>query len=102
MYSHTDTAAPPSWSPAAMPTRAALKTRPAIQRALIRYWEYSRPIRLTVLAMRLLAVLWLLILTAILVSKGIMWGWILPPAAVGVVALSAWVFSTAEKGWPVR
>ena len=102
MYTHTDTIAPPSRSPAAKPTRAALKTRPAIQRAMIRSWEYSQPIRLTVLAIRLLAVLWLLILTAILLSKGIMWGWILPPAAVGVLALSAWVFNTAAKGWPVR
>jgi hypothetical protein len=102
MYTHTDTAAPPSWSPAAMPTRAALQTRPAIQRALIRSWEYSRPVRLTVLAIRLLAVPFLLFVTAILLSKGIMWGWILPPAAVGVLALSAWVFNTAAKGWPVR
>jgi hypothetical protein len=102
MYANTDTAAPPSWSPAAIPTRAVLQTRPPIQRALIRSWEYNRPIRLTILAIRLLVVPWLLFLTGILLSKGIMLGWILPPAAVGVLAISVWVFNTAAKGWPVR
>ena len=49
-----------------------------------------------------LVVPFLLFLTAILLSKGIMLGWILPPAAAGMLALSVWVFSTAAKGWPVR
>jgi hypothetical protein len=35
------------------------------------------------------------------VSNGIAWGWTLPPAAVAVFAVSLWVFTTAEKGWPV-
>jgi hypothetical protein len=40
------------------------------------------------------------VLSAILLSASIAWGWILIPAAVAVFALSVWVFSTAAKGWP--
>jgi hypothetical protein len=83
------------------PTRAILQTRPRIQRACIRSWEYVRPIRITVLVIRMLVVMWLFVLTNLLVSNGIAWGWTLPPAAVAVFALSLWVFTTAEKGWPV-
>jgi hypothetical protein len=83
------------------PTRATLQTRPRIQRVCIRSWEYVRPIRITVLVIRMLVVMWLLVLTALLVSNGIAWGWALPPAAVAVLAITLWVYNTAEKGWPV-
>jgi hypothetical protein len=100
MYAQTDNRAPSSQSSAARPTRAALQTRPRVQRAFIRSWEYSQPIRVTILAIRLLVVLWLFVLCSLLVSAGNAWGWILPPAAVAVFAISLWVFSTAAKGWP--
>jgi hypothetical protein len=92
---------PPADATNTTPTRATLQTRPRIQRACIRSWEYVRPIRITVLVIRMLVVLWLFVLTDLLVSNGIAWGWTLPPAAVAVFALSLWVFYTAEKGWPV-
>jgi len=100
MYALRDNAAPPSRSSTARPTRATLRTRPRIQRTFIRSWEYIRPIRVTILAIRLLAVLWLVVLSAALMSAGHTWGWILLPAAVAVFAVSVWVFSTAAKGWP--
>jgi hypothetical protein len=83
------------------PSRATLQTRPRIQRALIRSWEYNRPFRVTVLIIRLLVVMWLFLLTDLLVSNGFAWGWALPAAAVAVFAIALWVFYTAEKGWPV-
>jgi hypothetical protein len=98
MYAQIDNTAPPSWSSTARPTRATLRTRPRIQRTLIRSWEYIRPIRVTILAIRLLVVLWLVVLGAVLMSAGHAWGWILLPAAVAMLALSVWVFSTAAKG----
>jgi hypothetical protein len=98
MYALRDNAAPPSRSSAARPTRATLRTRPRIQRTFIRSWEYIRPIRVTILAIRLLAVLWLVVLGAALMSAGHTWGWILLPAAVAVLAVSVWMFSTAAKG----
>jgi hypothetical protein len=101
MYAHTDNTAPSSWSLAARPTRATLRTRPRIQRTFIRSWEYIQPIRVSILILRLLVVLWLLFLGAALMSAGIIWGWTLLPAAVAVFAVSVWVFSTAGKGWPV-
>jgi hypothetical protein len=96
--------APARWSPpgpSGRPSRATLRTRPRLQRALIRSWEYIQPVRVTYLVIRILVVLWLIVLSAILLSAGIGWGWILIPAAVAVFALSFWVFSTAAKGWPV-
>jgi hypothetical protein len=83
------------------PSRATLKTRPLIQRATIRSWEYIQPVRVTYLVIRLLVVLWMVVLGAILLSAGIASGWILFPAAVAVFAVSLWVYSTAAKGWPV-
>jgi hypothetical protein len=80
-------------------SRATLRTRPRIQRTLIRSWEYIQPVRITILVMRLLAVLWLAFLGAALSSAGNAWGWTLLPAAVAVLALSLWVFTTAAKGW---
>lgn len=100
MYAPNDTAAPPSWSSAARPTRATLRTRPLIQRALIRSWEYIRPVRVSVLILRLLAVLWLVSLSTVLMSAGNAWGLFLLPAAAAVFALSVWGFTTAAKGWP--
>jgi hypothetical protein len=49
----------------------------------------------------MLVVMWLFVLTDLLVSNGVAWGWALPPAAVAVFAIALWVFYTAEKGWPV-
>ncbi|MGP8000190.1 MAG: hypothetical protein ACLPKI_23165 [Streptosporangiaceae bacterium] len=98
MYAQTDNLAPSSWPSAARPTRATLRTRPRIQRTLIRSWEYIRPVRVTILTIRLLVVLWLIALGALLMSAGHAWGWILFPAAVAVCAVSVWVFSTAAKG----
>ena len=101
MYAHNDNTAPASRSSAARPTRATLRTRPRIQRTLIRSWEYIQPVRITVLAIRLLVVLWLVFLGAALLSAGNTWGWTLLPGAAAVLALSVWVFTTATKGWPV-
>ena len=100
MYTLNDNTTSPSWSSAARPTRATLRTRPRIQRALIRSWEYTQSVRVTFLVVRLLVVLWLVVLAAVLLSAGNAWGWTLLPAAVAVLALSAWVFTTAAKGWP--
>jgi hypothetical protein len=100
MYALKDHTAPSSRSSTARPTRATLRTRPRIQRTLIRSWEYIQPIRVTILAIRLLVVLWLFVLCSVLTSAGNTWGWTLLPAAVAVFALSLWVFSTAGKGWP--
>jgi hypothetical protein len=100
MYAQNDNAVPSLRSSAARPTRATLRTRPRIQRTLIRSWEYIQPVRVTILAIRLLVVLWLVVLGAVLMSAGNTWGWTLLPAAMAVFAFSVWVFSTAAKGWP--
>lgn len=100
MSVHIDNTAPPSWSSAARPARDTLRTRPRIQRTLIRSWEYIRPVRVGILIVRLLVVLWLLFLGGALTSAGSAWGWTLLPAAAAVFALSLWVFTTAAKGWP--
>jgi hypothetical protein len=86
---------------ATAPSRAVLQARPRVQRALIRSWEYNKPVRITVLVIRLMVVLWLFFLTTIMLSSGIAWGWILPPTAVAVFAIALYVFTTAQKGWPV-
>jgi hypothetical protein len=96
--------APAPWSSpgtSGNPSRATLRTRPRIQRALIRSWQYIQPVRVIFLVIRLLVVLWLIVLSAILLSAGTAWGWTLIPAAVAAFAVSFWVFSTAAKGWPV-
>ena len=98
MYAQKVNTAPSSRSSTVRPTRATLRTRPPIQRTFIRSWEYIRPIRVTILAIRLLVVLWLLVLGNVLTSAGNTWGWALLPAAVAVLAFSVWVFSTAAKG----
>jgi hypothetical protein len=101
MYAQTDTIAPMPGSPAARPTRTTLQTRPLIQRALIRSWEYSGPVRMSILIVRLLVVLWLLFLGGALLWAGNAWGLTLLPAAGAVFAVAFWVFDTASKGWPV-
>jgi hypothetical protein len=105
MYAQNDNAVPSSRSSAARlimtTSRATLRTRPGIQRVLIRSWEYIQPVRVTILVIRLLVVLWLAVLSAVLLSAGNAWGWALPPAAVAVLVLSAWMFATAARGWPV-
>jgi len=100
MYAHNDNTALLPRPSAARPTRATLRTRPRIQRALIRSWEYIQPVRVTVLVIRLLVVLWLVFLGAALLSVHNSWGWTLLPGAAAVLALSVWVFTTAAKGWP--
>ena len=100
MYAQNDSTAPSSWSYAPRPPRATLRTRPRIQRTLIRSWEYIQPVRVTVLVIRMLVVVWLIFLGAALLSAGNAWGWTLPPAAAAVLALSVWIFTTAAKGWP--
>ena len=82
------------------PTRATLRTRPRIQRSLIRSWDYIPSVRASVLIVRLLVTAWLIVLGAVLMSAGHAWGWILLPAAAAVFAIGVWAFSTAGKGWP--
>ncbi len=100
MYAQNVKTASSSWPSAARPTRDTLRTRPRLQRTLIRSWEYIRPVRVSVMIVRMLVVAWLLFLGAALMSAGIIWGWTLLPAAVAVFAFSIWVFTTAAKGWP--
>jgi hypothetical protein len=98
MYAHTDYMTRESRPSAARPTRASLRTRPRIQRVLIRSWEYVRPVRVSILAIRMVVGVWLVVLGAVLTSAGYAWGWALLPAAVAMFAISVWVFSTAAKG----
>jgi hypothetical protein len=102
MYAHTDTTTTSSSSFAARlaTSRPALRTRPPVERALIRSWEYVPAIRATVLAIRLLVTVWLVVLGSVLMSMGHAWGWILLLAAAGVAAFGRWVFTTAAKGTP--
>jgi hypothetical protein len=101
MYAVTDKTAPSSRRPGARPTRASLKSRPRIQRAAIRSWEYIQPIRVTILAVRMLVALWLIVLGVLLLSAGYAWGWTMFLAAGGVLAVGMWVFAIAGRGWPV-
>jgi hypothetical protein len=100
MYAQTDNRTFSSWASTARPTRATLRTRPREQRILIRSWEYIQPVRVTVLVIRLLVVLWLVVLGVGLIAGGYDWGGALIPAALIVLRVSFWVFSTAAKGWP--
>jgi hypothetical protein len=100
MYALIDNAAP-SARQSARPTRATLKTRPRIQRALIRSWEYNQPFRVSVLVVRMLVALWLIFLGTMLMSAGYTWGWTMFLAAGAVLAVGMWVFAIAGRGWPV-
>jgi hypothetical protein len=82
--------------------RATLRTRPRIQRILIRSWEYIPAVRVTVLILRLLAVLVLAVEGIALLSISNWWGLPLLAASFGTLPLSLWVFATASKGWPGR
>ena len=101
MYALTNNTAASSRRSAARPTRATLKSRPRIQRALIRSWEYIQPVRVTVLVVRLLVAVWLVVLGGMLLSAGYTWGWTMFLAAGGVLAIGIWVFAIAGRGWPV-
>lgn len=103
MYAQTDTIAPSSPSSAVRlaTRRAALQTRPPIQRVLIRSWEYIPPVRVAILGIRMLVTLWLIFLAGLLLFAGSAWGWAMFPAAAAVAVISFWVFRTAAKGWPV-
>jgi hypothetical protein len=100
MYALIDNAAPSSRQSAARPTRATLKSRPRIQRALIRSWEYIQPVRVSILVVRMLVALWLIFLGSILMSTGYTWGWTMFLAAGAVLAVGMWVFAIAGRGWP--
>jgi hypothetical protein len=84
------------------PSRATLRTRPPIQRILIRSWEYIPAIRVAVLAVRLLAVVVVVAVGIALLSISNWWGLVDLAAAPAVAAVGLWVFTTAAKGWPVR
>lgn len=103
MYAQTsgNVLQPPARATSTIPSRATLQTRPLIQRACIRSWEYIPLARITVAAIRLLVVMWLFVLAGLLVSAGHPWAWLLAPAALAVFAIALWVFTTAQKGWPV-
>jgi glycine/D-amino acid oxidase-like deaminating enzyme len=101
MYAVMDNTAPSSQQRAARPTRASLKSRPRIQRACIRSWEYIRPVRVSILVVRMLVALWLVFLGVVLLSAGYTWGFTLFPAAGAVLAAGLWMFAIADRGWPV-
>jgi hypothetical protein len=83
-------------------SRAILRTRPRIQRILIRSWEYIPAVRVTVVILRLLAVLVLAVEGIALLSISNWWGLPLLAAAFAVLPFSLWVFTTAAKGLPGR
>ncbi len=63
-------------------SRATLRTRPRLQRTLIRYWEYIPAVRITALILRMLAVLVLAVEGIALLSISNVWG--LPILALAV------------------
>jgi hypothetical protein len=79
-----------------------LRTRPRIQRILIRSWEYIPAVRVTVVILRLLAVLVLAVEGIALLSISNWWGLPLLAAAFAILPFSLWVFTTAAKGLPGR
>jgi hypothetical protein len=81
-------------------SRAVLRTRPRIQRIMIRYWEYIPAVRVAVLTLRLLATLVLVITGIALLSAASWWGLAALAGAVAVASFALWVFTTAAKGWP--
>jgi hypothetical protein len=83
-------------------SRATLRTRPRIQRIVIRSWEYIPAVRVTLLTLRLLAVLVLTVVGIALLSTSNRWGLLDLALAFAVVPFSLWVFTTAAKGWPAR
>jgi hypothetical protein len=84
-------------------SRATLRTRPRIQRTLIRSWEYVPAIRIALLTVRLLGVLAATVAgIALLGSSHDGWGLLALALAFATLPVSLWVFATAAKGWPVR
>lgn len=83
-------------------SRTTLRTRPRIQRILIRSWEYIPAVRVTVVILRLLAVLVLTVEGIALLSISNWWGLPLLAAAFAMLPFSLWVFTTAAKGLPGR
>jgi hypothetical protein len=83
-------------------SRATLRTRPRMQRIMIRSWEYIPAVRVTVLTLRLLAVLVLAVEGIALLSISNGWGLPLLALAFAVLPLGLWIFTTAAKGWPAR
>ena len=83
-------------------SRATLRTRPRSQRILIRSWEYIPAVRITVLILRLLAVLVLAVESIALLSISSWLGLPLLAVAFAVLPFSFWVYTTAAKGWPAR
>lgn len=83
-------------------SRATLRTRPRIQRILIRSWEYIPAVRVTVLSLRLLAVVVLAVAGIALLSHSSWWGVLDLAAAFAVAPFGLWVFTTARKGWQGR
>jgi protein-S-isoprenylcysteine O-methyltransferase Ste14 len=91
--------AAPSRPARSTPSRATLRTRPRIQRILIRSWEYIPAVRATLLILRLLAVLVMAVEGVALLSISNWWGLAILAVAFAVLPLSLWVFATAAKGW---
>src|SRR5580698_10630692 len=83
-------------------TRAALRTRPRVQRILIRSWEYIPAGRITILTLRLVAALVVAVVGITLVSTAHWWALLSLVAALAVAALALWVYTTAAKGWPAQ
>jgi hypothetical protein len=103
MYAPTHDGPPSHTSPAGgmiMNSRATLRSRPRIQRILIRSWEYIPAVRVTALVLRLLSVPCLTVVGVALLSISNWWGLLLLTVAVAVVPLGVWIFTTAAKGWP--
>lgn len=84
------------------PSRATLRTRPRMQRILIRSWEYIPAVRVVVLSLRLLAVLVLAVAGTALLSTSNWWGLLTLAGAFAVAPIGLWVFATAAKGWPAH
>jgi hypothetical protein len=82
-------------------SRATLRTRPRIQRAVIRSWEYIPAVRVTILAIRLLVVVFMTFAGFELLTISTWWGLLTLVTAMAVLPFSLWLFSTAAKGWPV-
>jgi hypothetical protein len=83
-------------------SRATLRTRPRLQRALIRYWEYIPAVRVTAVILRMVAVLVLVVTGIALVNISNVWGLPVLVLAAVILPFSLWVFRTAAKGWPAR
>jgi hypothetical protein len=92
----------PARSATSTPTRATLRTRPRIQRIVIRSWDYIPAVRVSALTLRLLAVLTLAVVSMGLLSISNWWGLPLLALALAILLFSIWVFTTSAKGWPPR